>query len=127
MYNMMIMCWGPGHNAPIHSHPCANCFVRMLSGEIEEQLYTKPTDPGETVKLQRTRKLISGDVIHVPDDISVHSMSNESNAGAVTLHLYTPPYDTTEIFRDTGEVLRVPILYTTKGGEHQPKPKGIGL
>ena len=85
----------------------------MLSGEIEAQLYTKPTDPGETVKLQRTRKLISGDVIHIRDNISVHSMSNVSNAGAVTLHLYTPPYDTTEIFRDTGE--------------HQPKPRGTGL
>ena len=127
-YNMMIMCWGPGHKTPIHSHPGANCFVRMLAGEIEEQLYTKPTLSGDKVVLQQTRRLISGDVIHLRDDISIHSMSNVSHEGAITLHLYTPPYDTTQIFsEETAEILSVPIVYTTKGGEYQPQPVGVGL
>ena len=128
MYNMMVMCWGAGHSAPIHSHPGANCFVRMLAGEIREELYTKPTARGESVIFQATRNLVSGDVIHIRDDISIHSMSNVSEEGAVTLHLYTPPYETTEIYREeTGEVTTAPIVYTTKGGETQPHTEGVCL
>ena len=127
-YNMIIMCWGSGHKAPIHSHPGANCFVRMLEGEMEEQLYSKPVAPEGRVTLQRSRELKAGDVIHIRDDISIHSMANRSAEGAVTLHLYTPPYNTCEIFSEgSSETISAPIMYTTKGGEYQPQPEGITL
>ena len=127
-YNMMTMCWAPGQKAPIHSHPGANCFVRMLEGQMEEQLYTKPTAPGGRVTLQRSRQLNAGDVIHLRDDISVHSMANLSTEGAVTLHVYTPPYYASEIFNeDSSKTILAPIMYTTKGGEYQPQLEGITL
>ncbi|KAI6661931.1 Cysteine dioxygenase [Oopsacas minuta] len=128
LFNLMTMCWGPGQTAPIHSHPGANCYVRMLEGKMEEQLYTKPIGPGARVELQRSRVLNTGDVIHLRDDISIHSMTNVSSQGAVTLHLYSPPYTASEIFNeDTGDVIRAPIMYTTKGAELQPQPEGITL
>ena len=125
---MMTMCWGPGQKAPIHSHPGANCFVRMLEGQMEEQLYTKPITPGGRVTLQRSRQLNAGDVIHLRDDISIHSMANVSTEGAVTLHLYTPPYNASEIFTEnSNQTIIAQIMYTTRGGEYQPQPEGISL
>ena len=128
LYNLMIMCWGPGHKAPIHSHPGANCFVRMLEGSMQENLYTKPRRPGGRVELQRHRDLVSGDVIYLRDDVSIHNMSTRLDQSAVTLHLYTPPYDASEIFdEDTGQKRDATLIYTTKGGVTQPETDGVGL
>ncbi|XP_026332013.1 cysteine dioxygenase [Hyposmocoma kahamanoa] len=41
-FNIMIICWGPGHASAIHDHADSHCFMKVLSGELEEIRYEWP-------------------------------------------------------------------------------------
>ncbi|XP_063370850.1 cysteine dioxygenase type 1 [Cydia amplana] len=41
-FNIMILCWGAGHAAPIHDHADSHCFMKTLSGNLEEVRYDWP-------------------------------------------------------------------------------------
>ncbi|PZC79420.1 hypothetical protein B5X24_HaOG216415 [Helicoverpa armigera] len=35
-FNIMILCWGAGHASAIHDHADSHCFMKLLSGSLEE-------------------------------------------------------------------------------------------
>lgn len=41
-FNLMILCWGPGHGSAIHDHADSHCFMKMLSGRLSEVRYAWP-------------------------------------------------------------------------------------
>ncbi|XP_061726292.1 cysteine dioxygenase type 1 [Cydia pomonella] len=41
-FNIMILCWGAGHASPIHDHADSHCFMKILSGNLEEVRYDWP-------------------------------------------------------------------------------------
>ncbi|CAB3262102.1 unnamed protein product [Arctia plantaginis] len=41
-FNIMILCWGPGHVSSIHDHADSHCFMKLLSGNLEEVIYDWP-------------------------------------------------------------------------------------
>ena len=43
-YNLMILCWGEGHGSSIHDHANADCFVKVLRGELMETRFAWPGD-----------------------------------------------------------------------------------
>lgn len=47
-FNLMILCWGPGHGSAIHDHADAHCMMKMLSGQLSEIRYAWPKDPKES-------------------------------------------------------------------------------
>ncbi|XP_063835720.1 cysteine dioxygenase type 1 [Ostrinia nubilalis] len=42
-FNIMILCWGPGHASAIHDHADSHCFMKLLSGSLEEVRYDWPS------------------------------------------------------------------------------------
>ena len=40
----MALCWGEGHGSAIHDHSNADCFVKVLDGQLQETLYDWPKD-----------------------------------------------------------------------------------
>jgi len=40
-YSLILMCWSPGRESPIHDHPCNGCWVRVFEGSIHEVRYTQ--------------------------------------------------------------------------------------
>lgn len=41
-FNLMILCWGPGHGSAIHDHADSHCFMKILSGSLAEVRFAWP-------------------------------------------------------------------------------------
>ncbi|WP_051704547.1 hypothetical protein [Glycomyces sp. NRRL B-16210] len=83
-----LLAWLPGQATELHDHggvarPAA-AAVAVVSGALTE--YT--VQPGDFPGLRR-KPLQAGEV-SVVDDRTVHAMRNDSNAPAVSLHVYSP-------------------------------------
>ncbi|XP_047523733.1 cysteine dioxygenase 1 isoform X1 [Pieris napi] len=57
-FNIMILCWGPGHASAIHDHADSHCFMKLLSGSLEEVRYDWPDNvqPEVIKKMKRKAK-----------------------------------------------------------------------
>jgi hypothetical protein len=40
-FTLILMCWNPGKESPIHDHPCDGCWMRVYEGSVEESRYKK--------------------------------------------------------------------------------------
>lgn len=85
-YELVCVCWLPGQFSSIHSHGTSFGAMRILEGQVTEDLYLTPDNP----VYQRR--------IYTPSDCSkvtpetLHSVGNTSDKPASSLHLYSPPF-----------------------------------
>lgn len=97
-YTLLLLCWSPGRESKIHDHPCQGCFVRTLSGQIKEWVYTVKPD-GE-IALAREGVYKAGLTSFMADDIGLHKIGNpHPTEGAMSLHLYVPPFRQCKVSR----------------------------
>ncbi|XP_041988405.1 cysteine dioxygenase type 1 [Aricia agestis] len=162
-FNIMILCWGPGHASAIHDHADSHCFMKLLSGSLEEVRYDwpenvepevvkklkkKPTrrccseseelenkmnnveisehqceeageyEAGNMNEIGRTRLEVD-DVCYINDALGLHRMENPSYVdGAVSLHLYCPPFDSCRVFDSTtGKASEVKVTFWSMYGK----------
>lgn len=115
-YLLMLLCWSPCQQSPIHDHAGSDCWLRVLKGDLVETLY----DYVENVPPipRRNTCFHAGQISYINDTLGIHMMSNKSCETSVcTLHLYAPPYSTCQVFeRDTGRALVKPITFHTIRG-----------
>ena len=82
---------------PIHNHPNSQCFYKLLKGELIERTYQEPAADGKRKRMQvvdefRLDKI--GGTGYIDDGIGIHMVENAlPSEGSVTLHLYTPAYE----------------------------------
>ncbi|ORX61576.1 cysteine dioxygenase type I [Hesseltinella vesiculosa] len=126
-FNLMIIAWSPGRNSPIHDHSGSHCIMKILDGRLLESQYEYPTkleedvacsniditdgsEDNKTTACQNTSAmhvtkdtiLKSNQVAYISDKIGLHRIANPSTfEGAVSLHLYTPPFKTCKTFEET--------------------------
>jgi cysteine dioxygenase len=115
-YTLLLLCWNPGRESKIHNHPCDGCFIKTLAGCIKETRYEVTTS---TSSIHRTATrfycegvsyqpiscrseyatiYLLGQVSFMDDYIGLHKIGNPSNStGAITLHLYTPPFSVCKV------------------------------
>ena len=102
-YAALALCWGPGQVSPIHDHTGSVCGVRVISGDVWETRYDRSSD-GLLVEgdesCHRTGQVCGS------WDTDIHILSNRSeDRPAVTLHVYTPPLKTFNVYQlDSTEV-----------------------
>jgi cysteine dioxygenase len=90
-YTLLLLCWSPARESKIHDHPCQGCFVRTLTGSIQEWIYTI-NDAGDIV-YSRDCVYGAGLTSFMSDDIGLHKIGNpHPTEGAMSLHLYVPPF-----------------------------------
>lgn len=96
-YCLLMLCWGAGRESRIHNHPCNGCFVKVLSGAIQETRYS--VDPNnDSMQLKGSSVCNAGSVTFMNDNIGLHKIGNPSDSvGAVSLHLYTPPFPSCKV------------------------------
>ncbi len=107
--NLLILVWSPNRGSMIHDHAGAHCVMKVLKGQLTENLYSVPPENENDLndsnhnhdvgcgnrpcKIERQTKIKANDVAYISDKIGLHRIANESpNEIAVSLHLYTPPY-----------------------------------
>ncbi|KAI9024333.1 RmlC-like cupin domain-containing protein [Phycomyces nitens] len=140
-FNLMILAWSKDQQSPIHNHSGSHCIMKILDGELQETLYdwpcrveesgesaditaavaeTEPTIGGGTpLNVSRDTVYHANQVTYVHDSIGLHRIRNPSQQqGAVSLHLYTPPYQLCKTFEEkTGKARSsgVCTFYSVKG------------
>jgi len=86
-YTLLLLCWNPEQESPIHDHPCDGCWLRVLEGDIREVRYDQQLDRISEIDFQK------GGLSYITDNVGYHKVGNPTQTPAVTLHLYAPPFE----------------------------------
>jgi len=122
-FEMMAVCWEKGQASRIHNHSEQRCWMTVPVGKLLGQNFA-------IVDIDESRgycKLIETDTFDLSNCLAakveleepVHQMLNldEYNQRAVSLHIYSTPYDRCLSYcRDTDTYKEVPLFYTSIGG-----------
>ena len=132
-FNLMLLCWGEGHCSAVHDHADAHCFMKILDGTLNEVRFAWPEGDGpkeqtspdadpQELQLIGTGKLETNGVCYINDSMGLHRVENPSHADkAVSLHLYSPPYDTCHMFdQRTGKKTACKVTFWSKFGGRVP-------
>jgi len=116
-FNLMLLCWSETHASSIHDHANSHCFMKCLDGELLETQYHWPDQNGEMHQKCAT-KLKTNETAYIHDNIGLHRVENPSHvSGAVSLHLYSPPFDECSVFdENTGRKFSAKVTFWTKFG-----------
>eukprot|EP00055_Hartaetosiga_balthica_P009072 m.35276 g.35276 ORF g.35276 m.35276 type:complete len:209 (+) comp6595_c1_seq1:91-717(+) len=94
-YNLMLLCWDVGQASSIHTHAGSHCFMKVMDGNLVEELFPPPAsiEEGREIKPTVEADHSPNAVLYISDEIGMHRVSNTSHSKrAVSLHLYSPPY-----------------------------------
>ncbi|KAJ1721758.1 hypothetical protein LPJ61_005999, partial [Coemansia biformis] len=82
-----------------------HCMMKLLGGQLDEHLYAWPDhgcSEAKGLSLRRTASLKANSVAYMHDKIGLHRIANPSmSEKAVSLHLYSPPYEMCKTFDET--------------------------
>jgi cysteine dioxygenase len=130
LFECMTLCWEAGQHSRIHNHRDQNCWMAAPIGRLHVRNY-------------RVEKLnpATGDCTITPTDIyqldgshpafvnpmePVHEVMNlaEFNERAVSVHIYSKPFDSCEVYyHDRNKYADVPLFYTSEYGKLNPAEK----
>jgi cysteine dioxygenase len=65
----MILCWDKLQGSPIHDHSNSHCLLRVLEGELHEELYDWPAD--EVMQLKKETGVTKDQVAYMHDKIGL--------------------------------------------------------
>ncbi|XP_038852824.1 cysteine dioxygenase type 1-like [Salvelinus namaycush] len=139
-FNLILLCWGEGQGSSIHDHTDSHCFMKMLQGELKETLFEWPNNKTQDVgdMVQKSQKILKeNQCAYINDSVGLHRVENDSHTeGSVSLHLYSPPFDTCQTFDErTGHKNTVKMTFWSKFGERtqsetteaQKKTSALGM
>jgi len=92
-FEIFIISWNKNQNAPIHDHSCNGCWLKVLQGELIENIYES-----ESLSLYKSSSIKKNDISFMKNNIGYHSITNNSDETAVTIHIYNPPNHKTKFF-----------------------------
>ncbi|KAL7430777.1 hypothetical protein ACHAXH_001681 [Discostella pseudostelligera] len=105
-FTLLLLCWNPSKESPIHDHPCDGCWLRVCTGKIQETRYE--------INAAADRLEITSDMVFdddaptfINDSMGYHKVGNPSKSmPAVTMHLYCPPFNQCKIWLDPSHASR---------------------
>ena len=126
-FNLMILCWNREQASMIHSHANSHCFMKILDGGVNEELFEWPENEEVKEMTPREKNAYEKDqTAYISDEIGLHRIENPSHTDyAVSLHLYSPPFDECKCFDQyTGHVTNAKVTFWSKFGKRTPFGKG---
>jgi cysteine dioxygenase len=127
LYELIAICWEVGQGSSIHNHKDQNCWMAAPIGRLLVQNYrvlrqdldrgTCDLEPSDTVEIS------THNPVAVDPREPVHKVSNvpEYAARAVSLHVYSRPFDSCVVYSDEQHKCgEIKLSYTTEYG----KPTG---
>jgi cysteine dioxygenase len=124
LYELIAICWEVGQTSSVHNHRDQNCWMAVPIGKLLVQNYrvvsqsleegTCQLTPAETVEMNPTQPCAVNPLE------PVHRVFNprEFNQRAVSLHVYSRPFDTCVVYSpDQGTCGEIKLHYTTEYGK----------
>jgi cysteine dioxygenase len=130
VFECMTVCWEIGQHSRVHNHRDQNCWMSVPIGRLRVQNYrVEHRDSAHGTCKISPSDIYEMDAAH-PAYVNplepVHEVINatEFNKRAVSIHVYSKPFDTCEVYlRDKGTYSDVPLFYTSEYGELNPAEK----
>ena len=130
IFECMTICWEIGQSSRIHNHRDQNCWMSAPIGRLKVQNFRvddKDAARG-TCHIVPTEiyEMDAKHPVHVNPLEPVHQVLNlpEYKQRAVSLHIYSKPFDICEIYqREKGTYCDVPLHYTSVDGKLNPEEK----
>ncbi len=130
MFECMTICWEVGQFSRIHNHRDQNCWMSAPIGRLKVQNFRVEDHNRATLTCNLTpTDIYEMDAAH-PAYVNplepVHQVLNlpEYNQRAVSIHVYSKPFDMCEVYyRDQGTYADVPLHYTSEYGKLHPDEK----
>jgi cysteine dioxygenase len=112
-FELLVLCWLPGHSSTIHDHAGSLNAIRVRSGELTSRVFrpVAGAEPGAgPVELAAEDRVGPAEALVGVDRGGIHQLGNSSDAPLVTVHVYAPPLLELNVY-DTAAaaVLRLPL------------------
>jgi cysteine dioxygenase len=128
LYDLIAICWDIGQISSIHNHRGQNCWMSVPIGRLRVQNYRVISEcitehrceiaPTDIVEMTPERP------VGVNPEHPVHSVENrrEFKERAVSLHIYSRPFDSCVVYSDEqGTCGEIKLHFTTRFGEAAPR------
>jgi cysteine dioxygenase len=127
VFECMTICWEIGQASRIHNHRGQNCWMAAPIGRLRIQNFrVDERDAARSTCHIAPTEIYEMDATH-PAYVNplepVHQVLNlpEFKQRAVSIHVYSKPFDTCEIYqREKGTYSDVPLHYTSEYGKLHP-------
>ena len=123
LFELLAICWEVGQSSPIHNHDNQNCWMTMPIGKLRVQNFriVEQDELARQCRLEPTHALDIHRLLpaEVDPDEPVHQVLNlrEFEQRAVSLHIYSRPYDRCLVYSPgKGEYGYVELCYTSEYG-----------
>jgi len=83
-YEVLILTWPPNIKSKIHDHPHNGCLLKVLQGNLIENIYNKD------LELIKTNNFDENNISYIHDSIGYHEICNNTDEYCVSLHIYSP-------------------------------------
>jgi NitT/TauT family transport system ATP-binding protein len=118
---LLVLCWSRGSRAPIHGHEGELCWARVERGRLRFASYREVSrDP---LRLTRVGEPVDGGPGYLDGPADIHAVDNLEAFGgdAVSLHVYSRPYDECDIYDlERGLITRVRLQYDSIPSHRAP-------
>jgi cysteine dioxygenase len=122
-FELIALCWEPHTESPIHNHSGQLCWLSIQRGALRLENFASLDGPGPGSNIRLVPK---GGVARAPEgvldlqqgDDAIHRVSNPFDERAVSLHVYSRPYDTCLAYDPAARTSReIRLYYHSVGGK----------
>ena len=123
LFELLAICWEAGQVSPIHNHQGQNCWMGVPLGKLAVQNYdVVKIDGAGHCELREAERLVMdpGHPSSVDNDRPIHAVLNLPEYGqrAVSLHVYSRPYDRCLVYSlNESSYREVPLFYDSEYGK----------
>jgi cysteine dioxygenase len=130
VFECMTLCWEIGQHSRIHNHRDQNCWMSAPIGRLKVRNYqvqkVEPANGDCRITPSDSYDLDAAHPTFVNPMEPVHEVMNlaEFNQRAVSMHIYSKPFDSCEVYyREKNKYAYVPLFYTSEYGKLNPEEK----
>lgn len=123
-FEMMALCWEPGQVSRVHNHADQRCWMTVPVGKLRGQNFAvrEMDEARNYCRLSETDRFDLSDCLAAKVELEqpIHQIMNlaEFDQRAVSLHIYSKPFDSCISYcRDTDTFKQVPLFYTSVDGK----------
>jgi cysteine dioxygenase len=104
LFELIAICWDVGQVSSIHNHRGQSCWMAIAYGKVQVQNFrlVRHDAASLTCELEPTTRFLIDAATpgQVDPEEPIHMVANLTSFGsrAVTLHIYSRPFDTCEVY-----------------------------
>jgi cysteine dioxygenase len=124
LYELMAICWEVGQASSVHNHRDQNCWMAVPVGRLlVENFHVVQQDIALGKSIIQSTEIVEMNALHpcAVDPLEpVHRVFNprQFNQRAVSLHIYSRPFDTCVVYSaEQGTCGEIRLHYTTQYGK----------